>query len=202
MSGLSRRCLDIAEFYINEQIRDKEVRLLDTNGDMLGVVSGKEAQRLAEEKNLDLVKISPKANPPVCKIMDFSKFKFEQAKKERENRKKQKNVETKELWLSPNIDGGDIQVRLKRAIEFLSKGDKVKVTVRFRYGREMGRTDVGQRILIDFAKSLEEYATVDKLPKLDGRRMSMFLLPKPQDAKKKDKPAPAEKTKDKPEENQ
>lgn len=175
------------EFYINEQIRDKEVRLLDTDGNMLGVVSGKEAQRLAEEKNLDLVKISPKANPPVCKIMDFSKFKFDQAKKEREARKKQKNVETKELWLTPNIDTGDIQVRRNRATEFLTKGDKVKVTVRFRHGREMGRTEVGQRILIEFAKSLEEYATVERLPKLDGRRMSMFLVPKPDIIKKKEK---------------
>jgi len=153
---------------------------------MLGVVSGKEAQQMAEEKNLDLVKISPKANPPVCKIMDFSKFKFEQAKKEREARKKQKNVETKELWLTPNIDSGDLQTRRNRAVEFLTKGDKVKATVRFRHGREMGRTDVGQRILIDFAKSLEEYATVDRLPKLDGRRMSMFLTPKADIIKKKD----------------
>ena len=183
----------IADFYINEQIRDKEVRLLDTDGTMLGVVSGKDAQRMAEEKNLDLVKISPKANPPVCKIMDFSKFKFEQAKKEREARKKQKNVETKELWLTPNIDSGDVKVRFNRAVEFLTKGDKVKITVRFRHGREMGRTEVGQRMLIEFAKSLEEYATVDRLPKLDGRRMSMFLVPKPDIIKKKDKPEKQDK---------
>jgi len=182
------RCggVDIAtNYYINEQIRDKEVRLIGSSGEMIGVVSGKDAQKMAEDKNLDLVKISPNAKPPVCKIMDFSKFKFEQSKKEREARKKQKNVETKELWLSPNIDKNDVEVRVKRAIEFLKKGDKVKITVRFRHGREMGRTSVANTILDDFAKRVEEFGTVDRPAKLDGRRMSMFLIPKKELAEKK-----------------
>ncbi|MCL2170472.1 MAG: translation initiation factor IF-3, partial [Defluviitaleaceae bacterium] len=114
----------------------------------------------------------------VCKIMDFSKFKFEQSKKEREARKKSKNVETKELWLSPNIDKNDVEVRVKRAIEFLKKGDKVKITVRFRHGREMGRTSVANTILDDFAKAVADFGTVDRGAKLDGRRMSMFLVPR------------------------
>ena len=178
--------LDIADFCVNEKIRDKEVRLIDDKGEMLGIVSGKDAQRMADEKNLDLVKISPKAVPPVCRIMDFSKFKFEQAKKEREARKKQKNTETKELWLSPNIDTHDVQVRVKRAIEFLKSGDKVKATVRFRHGREMGRTDVARKILADFATAVEEFGTIDRMPKLEGRRMSMFIIPKVAGAKPKE----------------
>jgi len=183
-----RRCSSIAatNYFINEQIRDKEIRLIGHEGEMIGVVSLKEAQQMAEEKNLDLVKISPNAKPPVCKIMDFSKFKFEQSKKEREARKKQKNVETKELWLSPNIDKNDVEIRVKRAIEFLKKGDKVKITVRFRHGREMGRTSVANTILGDFAKAVEEYGTVDRGAKLDGRRMSMFLVPKKEVATKKE----------------
>jgi len=168
----------IANYYINDQIRDKEVRLIGPDGEMIGIVSGKDAQQMADDKNLDLVKISPMAKPPVCKIMDFSKFKFEQSKKEREARKKQKNVETKELWLTPNIDTNDVNIRVKRAIEFLKKGDKVKITVRFRHGREMGRTNVAYKILEDFAKTIEEYGTIEKMPKLEGRRMSMFLIPK------------------------
>ena len=172
-------------YFINEQIRDKEIRLIGVEGEMIGVVPLAQAQKMAEEKNLDLVKISPNAKPPVCKIMDFSKFKFEQSKKEREARKKQKNVETKELWLSPNIDKNDVEIRIKRAIEFLKKGDKVKITVRFRHGREMGRTSVANVILNDFAKAVEEYGTVDRGAKLDGRRMSMFLVPKKEITEKK-----------------
>jgi len=178
--------LDIAEFFINEQIRDKEVRLIDDSGEMLGIFPGRDAQKMADDKNLDLVKISPNAKPPVCKIMDFSKFKFEQAKKEREARKKQKTQDTKELWLTPNIDTHDIGVRVKRAIEFLKNGDKVKVTVRFRHGREMGRTETAFKILNDFAKSVEEYGTVDRPPKMEQRRMSMFLMAKKEHEKKKE----------------
>ena len=169
---------------VNEQIRDKEVRLINAEGEMLGIVAGKDAHNMAEEANLDLVKISPNAKPPVCKIMDYSKFKFEQAKKEREARKKQKTIEVKELWLSPNIDTHDIQVKVKRAIDFLKSGDKVKITIRFRHGREMSRTDVAHRILQDFAKSIEEYGTVDRMPKLEGRRMSMFFVSKVSDKNK------------------
>jgi len=173
----NQEVLEIAEYFINEQIRDKEIRLIGATGEMLGILSSKDAQKMADEKNLDLVKISPNAKPPVCKIMDFSKFKFEQAKKEREARKKQKTVDTKELWLSPNIDTHDIQVRIKRAIEFLKNGDKVKITVRF-HGREMGRTEVAHKILNDFAKSVEEYGIIDRPPKMEGRRMSMFMTAK------------------------
>jgi len=179
--------LDITEFIINEQVRDKEVRLIGVDGEMLGIFTSKEALRMADEKNLDLVKISPGAKPPVCKIMDFSKFKFEQSKKEREARKKQKTVETKELWLSPNIDTHDVQVKVKRALEFLQAGDKVKVTIRFRHGREIGRTDTAQKILTSFAKDVSEYSTIDRMPKMEGRRMSMFLVPKNADKKENDK---------------
>ena len=126
----------ITELMINEQIRDKEVRLIGEDGEQLGIVSSKEAQALADEKKLDLVKIAPTAKPPVCRIMDYGKFKFDQAKKEKEARKKQKTIDTKELRLSPNIDTHDIQVKVKKAIEFLKDGDKVKVSIRFR-GREM-----------------------------------------------------------------
>jgi translation initiation factor IF-3 len=157
---------------------------------MIGVVATKDAMKMAEDKNLDLVKISPKAKPPVCKIMDFSKFKFEQSKKEREQRKKSKSVETKELWLSPNIESHDVQVRVKRAIDFLKSGDKVKITVRFRHGREMGRTSVANKILEDFAAAVSEFGTIDRPPKLDGRRMSMFLIPR-KDLKKEDSPKEA-----------
>ncbi|MDR2183108.1 MAG: translation initiation factor IF-3 [Clostridiales bacterium] len=167
-------------------MRDKEVRLIGVSGEMLGIFSSRDAQKMADDKNLDLVKISPGAKPPVCKIMDFSKFKFEQAKKEREARKKQKTQETKELWLTPNIDTHDIGVRIKRATEFLKNGDKVKVTVRFRHGREMGRTEHAYKILNDFAKSVEEYGTVDRPPKMEHRRMSMFLIAKKENIEKKD----------------
>ena len=162
------------------------MRLIGVNGEMIGVVSSRDAQKMADDKNLDLVKISPKAKPPVCKIMDFSKFKFEQAKKEREARKKQKNAETKELWLSPNIDTNDVNVKVKRAIEFLQNGDKVKITVRFRHGREMGRTSTAHKILDDFANAVEEHGTVDRQAKMEGRRMSMFLVPKNTDKKPKE----------------
>lgn len=173
-----RRCQAITELMINEQIRDKEVRLVGENGEQLGIVSGREAMRLADEKTLDLVKIAPTAKPPVCKIMDYSKFKFEQAKKDKEARKKQKTIEIKELRLSPNIDTHDIEVKVKKAIEFLKEGDKVKVSVRFRYGREMSRTDVAFRILNDFAASVEEYGSVEKPPKMEAKSMAMFLASK------------------------
>jgi len=172
------RCGAIAELFINEQIRDKEVRLVGDNGEQLGIMAAKDAQMLADEKMLDLVKIAPMAKPPVCKIMDYSKFKFEQAKKEKEARKKSKSFEVKELRLSPNIDPHDVGVKVKKAIEFLKDGDKVKVTVRFRYGREMSRTDAAATILNDFAAAIAEYGTVDKPSKMEGRNMSMFLAPK------------------------
>lgn len=162
---------------INEQIRDKEVRLIGDDGAQLGIVSSKEAQKMADEKRLDLVKISPTAKPPVCKIMDYSKYKFDQAKKEKEARKKQKTVSVKELRLSPNIDTHDVEVKVKKAIEFLKGGDKVKVSIRFR-GRELGRTDVAIDILKDFADKVSEFGVIDKQPKMEARTMAMFLSPK------------------------
>ena len=162
---------------INEQIRDKEVRLISETGEQLGIVSGKEAQKLADEKKLDLVKIAPTAKPPVCRIMDYGKYKFDQAKKEKAARKRQKTIETKELRLSPSIDDHDIQVKVKKAIEFLKNGDKVKVSIRFR-GRELGRTSGGEAILESFANSVAEYGVVDKPAKMEARSLVMFLAPK------------------------
>ncbi len=172
-----RRCYAITELMLNEQIRDKEVRLIDSDGTQLGIVPGKEALRLADEKHLDLVKISPTAKPPVCKIMDYSKFKFDQSKKEKEARKKQKNVDIKELRLSPNIDVHDVEVKLKKAVEFLTKGDKVKITVRFR-GRELGHTDGAFKMLNEFADKVSAYGVVEKPPKMEARSMAMFLAPR------------------------
>ncbi|MCL2224527.1 MAG: translation initiation factor IF-3 [Defluviitaleaceae bacterium] len=169
---------------INEQIRDREVRLIDTDGAQLGVVPGKDAQRMADEKRLDLVKISPTAKPPVCKIMDYSKFRFEQSKKEKEARKKQRTVDIKEIRLSPNIDTHDINVKVKKAKEFLNDGDKVKITVRFR-GRELGRTEVAHGIFNDIVQKLSEHGNVEKPPKMEARTMAMFMSPKTQAEKDK-----------------
>ena len=162
---------------INEQIRDKEVRLIDHDGTQLGVVSGREALNLADDRKLDLVKISPTAKPPVCKIMDYSKHKFIQSKKEKEARKKQKTIEIKELRLSPNIDKHDVQVKVKKALEFLKNGDKVKITIRFR-GRELGHTEVAYGILNDFAEQVSEVGMIEKPPKMEAKSMAMFLAPK------------------------
>jgi len=153
------------------------VRLVGDAGEQLGIMSSREAQQLADEKMLDLVKIAPNAKPPVCKIMDYSKFKFEQSKKEKEARKKQKNIEIKEIRLSPNIDAHDVAVKVKKALEFLKHGDKVKVSVRFR-GREMSRPDSAIKILNGFAEAIEELGTVEKPSKMEGRNMAMFLAPK------------------------
>ena len=163
---------------INEQIRDKEVRLIDVDGTQLGIVPGRDAQRMADEKRLDLVKISPTAKPPVCKIMDYSKFRFEQSKKEKEARKKQRTIDIKEVRLSPNIDTHDVEVKVKRAIGFLKDGDKVKVTIRFR-GRELGRTEIGYTIMNDFLQKISEVGQVEKPPKMEARSMAMFIAPKP-----------------------
>jgi len=172
-----RSCSTITELMINEQIRDKEVRLIGDDGAQLGIVSGNEAQALADEKRLDLVKIAPTAKPPVCKIMDYGKYKFETEKKMKDARKKQKSVDTKEIRLSPNIDTHDVNVKMKKAVEFLKDGDKVKVTVRFRYGREMSRIAVAYEILNKFAKDLEEIGVVEKPPKTEGRSVAMFMAP-------------------------
>ena len=164
----------IVDFMINDQIRDKEVRLIDADGTQMGIVQGREAQQIADEKKLDLVKISPTAKPPVCKIMDYSKFRFDQQKKEKEARKRQRTFEVKELRLSPNIDTHDINVKVKKAIEFLKDGDKVKVTIRFR-GRELGHKENAYGIMHDFAEKVREFGIVEKPPKMEARNMAMFL---------------------------
>ncbi len=162
---------------INEEIRDREVRLIGADGGQLGVMSAAEAQRHADEAGLDLVKISPNAVPPVCKIMDYGKFKFEQAKREKEAKKNQHVVEVKEVRMSPSIDVGDFNTKLRNAQKFLSEGNRVKVTVRFR-GREMAHTDIGKNLLLDFAAQCTDLAVMDKEPKLEGRNMSIFLSAK------------------------
>lgn len=158
----------------NEEIRDKEVRLISESGEQLGIMSSQEALRLAEERSLDLVKISPNAVPPVCKLMDYGKFKFEQSKREKEAKKNQHVVEVKEVRMSPGIDIGDFNTKLRNAQKFLGEGNRVKVTVRFR-GREMAHTDIGRKLLLDFAEQCAELAVLDKEPKLEGRHMSIFL---------------------------
>ncbi|HIV86312.1 MAG TPA: translation initiation factor IF-3 [Candidatus Monoglobus merdigallinarum] len=162
---------------INDAIRDKEVRLVGPTGEQLGIVSGAEAQRIADEKNLDLVKIAPQAKPPVCKIMDYGKHKFDLAKREKENRKNQKVVAIKEVRLSPNIDEHDFNTKLKAGIKFLKNGDKVKVTVRFR-GREITHSSLGREMLVKYKEGAAEYGDVDKGIKMEGRNMAMFITPK------------------------
>ena len=162
---------------INEQIRDKEIRLIGENGEQLGIMSAREAMKLAEEAELDLVKIAPTAKPPVCKIIDYGKYRYELARKEKEARKKQKVVELKEIRLSPNIDSNDLNTKMNAAKKFLSKGDKVKITLRFR-GREMAHMQASRHVLDDFAKELSDVAVVDKAPKIEGRSMTMFLSEK------------------------
>lgn len=170
-------CREISELMINEQIRDKEVRVIGSDGQQLGIMSAREAQKLATEAELDLVKIAPKAQPPVCKIIDYGKYRYEQARKEKEARKKQKTVEIKEVRLSPNIDTNDLNTKVNNARKFLSKGNKVKVTLRFR-GREMAHVQQSKHILDDFAKLVEDLAVVEKPAKLEGRNMSMVLTEK------------------------
>ena len=167
----------ISELFINEQIRDKEVRVIGTDGEQLGIMSAKDALKLAEEAGVDLVKIAPTAKPPVCKIVDYGKYKYELTRKEKEAKKKQKVIETKEIRLSPNIDTNDLNTKINAARKFISKGDKVKVTLRFR-GREMAHMANSKHILDDFAEALADVATVDKAPKVEGRSMAMFLTEK------------------------
>jgi translation initiation factor IF-3 len=167
----------ISELFINEQIRDKEVRVIGENGEQLGIMSSREAMRLAEEAGVDLVKIAPTAKPPVCKIVDYGKFKYEQTRKEKEAKKKQKVVEIKEIRLSPNIDTNDLNTKVNSARKFITKGDRVKVTLRFR-GREMAHMNTSKHILDDFAQALADVANVDKAPKVEGRSMTMFLAKK------------------------
>ena len=166
-----------AAHQINEEILDKEVRLIGAQGEQLGIMSAEEALKVAAEHDLDLVKIAPGSNPPVCKVMDYGKFRFEQGKREKEARKNQHVVEIKEIRMSPGIDVGDFNTKLKNAQKFLSDGNRVKVSVRFR-GREMAHTDIGRKLLDRFAEQCAEVSNVDKGAKLEGRNMSMFLSPK------------------------
>ena len=173
------RCISISTttYQINEEIQDKEVRLIGENGDQLGIVTSAKALDIAIEQELDLVKIAPGSNPPVCKIMDYGKYRFEQAKREKEARRNQHIVEIKEIRMSPSIGINDFNTKLKNGHKFLQEGDRLKVTVRFR-GREMAHTNIGEVLLKKFAAECEEFATIDKNPKLEGRHMSIFLSPK------------------------
>ncbi|HQA47184.1 MAG TPA: translation initiation factor IF-3 [Bacillota bacterium] len=162
---------------VNEQIRDKEVRLIDVNGEQLGIMSAKEAQKAAYDRQLDLVKVAPHAKPPVCRIMDYGKYKYETSKKEREAKKNQKVINIKEVRLSPTIEKHDLEVKRRNAEKFLLSGDKVKVSIRFR-GRQLSHTEIGQSIMEKFAGDLEELAVVEKKPKMEGKNMIMIMSPK------------------------
>ena len=165
------------EQQLNEEIRDKEVRVISADGEQLGIMSAQEALKIAEEQNLDLVKIAPMAKPPVCKIMDYGKFRFEKAKKEKEARKNQKIIETKEIRLSLNIDTHDFDTTINHAKKFIADGNKLKVSIRFR-GREMAHPEIGLGIMKRAADALEEVANVEKAAKLEGIQMLMFMAPK------------------------
>ncbi|MBR0352905.1 MAG: translation initiation factor IF-3 [Oscillospiraceae bacterium] len=172
--------LPIANFdhQINDEIQDSEVRLIGENGEQLGIMSSEDALKIAEEHGYDLVKIAPNANPPVCRIMDYGKFRFEQTKKEKEAKKNQKTIEIKEIRMSPGIGENDFGTKLKNGIKFLSEGNRLKVSIRFR-GREMAHTEIGADLLKDFAEKCSAVANLDKAPKLEGRNMFIFLSPKP-----------------------
>lgn len=163
---------------INEEIRDKEVRVITDKGEQLGIMSAKDAVREAEKRNLDLVKVSPAAVPPVCKIMDYGKFRYEQQKREKEARKKQKTFDIKEVKLRPGIEDHDFNVKYKNAVRFLEDGDKVKVTIMFR-GRELSHPELGEVLLNKMAEQLKEIAVVERVPKLEGKNMIMIVAPKP-----------------------
>ena len=177
------RCVTIAsnsksnELEINEQIRDKEIRLIGADGAQMGIMSPRDALKMAIDKDLDLVKVAPQAKPPVCKILDYGKYRFEMQKKEKEAKKNQKVVELKEIRLSLNIDTNDFNTKVNQAAKFLQQGHKLKVSIRFR-GREMAHMNSSKYILDEFAESLSDIATVDKAPKVEGRSMTMFLTAK------------------------
>ncbi len=167
----------ISELFINSQIRDREVRVIGENGEQLGIMSSAEALRIAMDADLDLVKVAPMAKPPVCKIVDYGKYKYEQARRDKEAKKKQHVIEIKEIRLSPNIDSNDLKTKTMAARKFLERGDRVKVTLRFR-GREMAHMQQSKHILDDFAEALADCSTVEKSPKVEGRSMTMFLAKK------------------------
>ncbi|HCS14913.1 MAG TPA: translation initiation factor IF-3 [Lachnospiraceae bacterium] len=164
---------------VNEQIRDREIRLIGEDGEQLGIMSARDAMKLAREADLDLVKIAPNAKPPVCKIVDYGKYRYEQARREKEAKKKQRTMEVKEIRLSPNIDVNDLNTKANQARKFLSKGDRVKVSLRFR-GRELAHINYSKQILDSFYEKLEDISVVDKPAKMEGRTMVMFLSEKRQ----------------------
>ena len=171
------RCTTISDLMINEQIRDKEIRLIGEHGEQLGIMSSRDALKLAREAELDLVKVAPQAKPPVCKIIDYGKYRYELARKEKEAKKKQKTVEIKEVRLSPNIEANDLNTKVNMAKKFIAKGDKVKVTLRFR-GREMAHMQSSKHILDDFAEALADIAVIEKPAKLEGKSIMMVLTEK------------------------
>ena len=174
------RCRTISkqELQINEEIRDKELRVIDSDGTQLGIMPLAAAQKIAVDRNLDLVKIAPQATPPVCRVMDYGKYRFEESKREREARKNQKTIEVKEIRLSLNIDTHDLEVKAKNAKKFLAAGNKLKIAIRFR-GREMAYPQIGRDLMNKFVGSLSEYGTVDKPPKMEGRSMVSIMTAKP-----------------------
>lgn len=192
MAGFARqfilwRCTTIStELTINEAIRDREVRVIGADGAQLGIMPTEQAIRLAEEQRLDLVKIVPKAQPPVCKLMDYDKHRFEQAKREKEMRKNQKTISLKEVQLSATIEENDIQVKARNAIKFLKAGDKVKVTIRFR-GRQITHSEIGYKVMKEFAERLSDISTIERMPNLEGRHMIMILVPKTEKPAKQEK---------------
>jgi translation initiation factor IF-3 len=168
------------DLMINEEIRDREVRLIDQNGEMLGVMLTRQALEIAEERQLDLVKIAPQAKPPVCKLMDYGKYRFEQSKREREIRKNQKVITVKEVRLSATIEDHDVEVKFRNAVKFLQDGDKVKVNIRFR-GRQITHSEIGLQVMKNFAERIKDYAIIERQPMLEGRNMIMILAPRATD---------------------
>ncbi len=178
-----------AELLINEEIRDREVRVIDAEGNQLGILPTDKAIQMAEDAGLDLVKIVPTAQPPVCKLMDYDKYRFEQSKHEREMRKNQKVISLKEVQLSATIEENDVNVKAKAAIKFLQNGDKVKVSIRFR-GRQIAHSDIGMKVMLDFAERVKDVSIVEKRPAIEGRNMIMILVPKTEKAAKAASSAP------------
>lgn len=192
------RCIDIAtELLINEEIRDREVRVIGADGAQLGIMPTRQALEMAEEAELDLVKIVPTAQPPVCKLMDYDKHRFEQSKREREMRKNQKVIALKEVQLSATIEENDVNIKAKNAIRFLQEGNKVKVSIRFR-GRQIAHSDIGLKVMQDFIERTKEYCTVERRPTIEGRNMLMILVPKTEKAIKAEKAAAAKKQQEAP----
>ncbi|NLN97871.1 MAG: translation initiation factor IF-3 [Eubacteriaceae bacterium] len=174
-----RRCIIIAKGFqheTNEAIRDRELRVIGADGNMIGVMSRQEALDLAFNNNLDLVKVSPNAKPPVCKILDYGKFRYEEMRRAKDAKKNQKTVVLKEIRMSVRVEEHDIMVRVRNCIKFLEQGNRVKVSIRFR-GREMAYTEQGREVLLDFAKRVEDYGSIEKPPRMEGRNMAMFLTP-------------------------